>query len=88
VGSVSLVSAFSDTGSPSCVGFSFASSFRDLCPSPFPPDLLGRSLSVGSVDEVSAFRDTGSPSWVGLSLATSFRDFCDGFSYLCFVGRG
>lgn len=38
VGSWSLVSAFKDTGSPSCVGFSWANSFKDFLFDVPPPE--------------------------------------------------
>jgi hypothetical protein len=88
VGSVSEVSAFKLTGSPSIVGLvlSFSSA---LCLRVFPPPLALLSFrapvssGVGLVFEASAFKDTGSPSWVGFSLARSLRDFL-----LLFCGGG
>ena len=85
VGSVSEVSAFKLTGSPSIVGLvlSFSSAFclRVCFSPPSLSPLAPVSSGVGLVSEVSAFRDTGSPIWVGFSLARSLRDFllsCDG----------
>jgi hypothetical protein len=89
VGSVSEVSAFKLTGSPSIVGLvlSFSSAFcLRVC---FSPPLLSPkapvSSGVGLVSEVSALRDTGSPIWVGFSLARSLRDF---LLLLLFCGCG
>jgi hypothetical protein len=95
VGSVSEVSAFKLTGSPSIVGLvlSFSSAFcLRVC---FSPPLLSPlapvSSGVGLVSEVSAFRDTGSPIWVGFSLARSLRDFlllsCDGHVSMLMMWR-
>lgn len=89
VGSVSEVSAFKLTGSPSIVGLvlSFSSAFclrvcffsppLSFLSLPLPP-LSARapvSSGVGLVFDVSALRETGSPIWVGFSLARSLRDF-------------
>lgn len=73
VGSLSLVSAFKLTGSPSCEGlplFSFCSARSLSVFSPLPSCVLSLweapvSSGVGLVSEVSARREMGSPSCEG-----------------------
>lgn len=80
VTSVSDVSAFRLTGSPSADGlfFSFSSAFCFKVLPSFLSDLAPVSSGVGLESAASALRDTGSPSWDGFlsffSRAISLRD--------------
>lgn len=84
VTSVSDVSAFKLTGSPSCEGFDCnLSCARCLSDFSLWSLLAPRSSGVGFVSEVSARRDTGSPSWDGLvSFLARARDERDLLSFV------